>query len=113
MMTLKKGYAGLLDKAYAFRYVVVTAAVSILILTSAIATRVGSEFAPQLSEGDFALQLMRAPSTGIEESLKIQENVEKQLLKAFPEIKAILQEQEQPRLLQMSCLLIFPMVLFY
>ncbi|MBJ8479425.1 CusA/CzcA family heavy metal efflux RND transporter [Acinetobacter pittii] len=89
MMSLKKGYAGLLDKAYAFRYVVVTAAVSILILTSAIATRVGSEFAPQLSEGDFALQLMRAPSTGIEESLKIQENVEKQLLKAFPEIKAI------------------------
>ncbi|HCW5755076.1 TPA: CusA/CzcA family heavy metal efflux RND transporter [Acinetobacter baumannii] len=89
MMTLKKGYAGLLDKAYAFRYVVVTAAVSVLILTSAIATRVGSEFAPQLSEGDFALQLMRAPSTGIEESLKIQENVEKQLLKAFPEIKAI------------------------
>lgn len=89
MMTLKKGYAGLLDKAYTFRYVVVTAAVSILILTSAIATRVGSEFAPQLSEGDFALQLMRAPSTGIEESLKIQENVEKQLLKAFPEIKAI------------------------
>lgn len=89
MMTLKKGYAGLLDKAYAFRYVVVTAAVSILILTSAIATRVGSEFAPQLSEGDFALQLMRAPSTGIEESLKIQENVEKHLLKAFPEIKAI------------------------
>ncbi|WP_436463400.1 efflux RND transporter permease subunit [Acinetobacter seifertii] len=89
MMTLKKGYAGLLDKAYAFRYVVVTAAVSILILTSAIATRVGSEFAPQLSEGDFALQLMRAPSTGIEESLKIQENLEKQLLKAFPEIKAI------------------------
>lgn len=89
MMTLKKGYAGLLDKAYTFRYVVVTAAVSILILTSAIATRVGSEFSPQLSEGDFALQLMRAPSTGIEESLKIQENVEKQLLKAFPEIKAI------------------------
>lgn len=51
MMMLKKGYAGLLDKAYAFRYVVVTAAVSILILTGAIATRVGSEFAPQLSEG--------------------------------------------------------------
>lgn len=89
MIALKKGYASLLDKTYAFRYVVVTAAVSILILTSAIATRVGSEFAPQLSEGDFALQLMRAPSTGIEESLKIQESVEKQLLKAFPEIKAI------------------------
>lgn len=82
MMTLKKGYAGLLDKAYAFRYVV-TAAVSILILTSAIATRVGVELAPQLSGGDFALQLMRAPSTGIE--VMGQERwQEKQLLRSFP-----------------------------
>ena len=61
----------------------------ILIISAAIFTRVGSEFAPQLSEGDFALQLMRAPSTGIEESLKIQEQVEKQLLQDFPEVKAI------------------------
>ncbi|WP_171304378.1 efflux RND transporter permease subunit, partial [Acinetobacter soli] len=60
-----------------------------LLITAAISTRVGSEFAPQLSEGDFALQLMRAPSTGIEESLKIQTQVEQQLLKQFPEIKAI------------------------
>ncbi|WP_336942500.1 CusA/CzcA family heavy metal efflux RND transporter [Acinetobacter modestus] len=89
MAALKSGYKSLLDKAYAFRYVVVAGAVTILILTAAIGSRVGSEFAPQLSEGDFALQLMRAPSTGIEESLKIQESVEKQLLAEFPEIKAI------------------------
>ncbi len=49
----------------------------------------GTEFSPTLSEGDFALQLLRAPSTGIEESLRIQEGLEKQLLKEFPEIKAI------------------------
>ncbi len=34
--------------------------------------RLGSEFAPQLSEGDFAVQQLRSPSTGLEESLRIQ-----------------------------------------
>ena len=89
MSSLKNGYAKLLDQAYAFKYVVVTAAISILLLTAIMSTRVGTEFSPTLSEGDFALQLLRAPSTGIEESLRIQEGLEKQLLKEFPEIKAI------------------------
>lgn len=89
MLALKRAYAALLDWAYAWRRVVLTGVVGILLITAAISTRVGSEFAPQLSEGDFALQLMRAPSTGIEESLKIQAQVEQQLLKQFPEIKAI------------------------
>lgn len=89
MSSLKNGYAKLLDQAYAFKYVVVTAAISILLLTAVMSTRVGTEFSPTLSEGDFALQLLRAPSTGIEESLRIQEGLEKQLLKEFPEIKSI------------------------
>ena len=89
MLALKNKYADMLSWAYQFKYVVATLAVGILIISAAIFTRVGSEFAPQLSEGDFALQLMRAPSTGIEESLKIQEQVEKQLLQDFPEVKAI------------------------
>ena len=89
MLALKNKYADVLNWAYQFKYVVATLAVGILIISAAIFTRVGSEFAPQLSEGDFALQLMRAPSTGIEESLKIQEQVEKQLLQDFPEVKAI------------------------
>lgn len=89
MSSLKNGYAKFLDQAYAFKYVVVTAAISILLLTAVMSTRVGTEFSPTLSEGDFALQLLRAPSTGIEESLRIQEGLEKQLLKEFPEIKAI------------------------
>lgn len=89
MSALKAGYSKLLDTAYTFKYAVVTGAICILFLTAVMSTRVGSEFSPTLSEGDFALQLMRAPSTGIEESLRIQEGVEKQLLKEFPEIKAI------------------------
>ncbi len=61
----------------------------ILVLTGVLATQTGSEFAPQLGEGDFAVQQMRSPSTGLEQSLRMQENTEKLLLKEFPEIKAI------------------------
>lgn len=89
MLSLQQGYAHILDRAYQYRIVVLTAALSLLLLTGILATRVGSEFAPTLSEGDFAVQLMRAPSTGIEQSLKMQEQAEQQLLQKFPEIKAI------------------------
>ena len=89
MLTLQQGYAHILDRAYQYRIVVLTAALSLLLLIGVLATRVGSEFAPTLSEGDFAVQLMRAPSTGIEQSLKMQEQAEQQLLQKFPEIKAI------------------------
>ncbi|MHA3103332.1 efflux RND transporter permease subunit [Acinetobacter sp. ANC 3791] len=89
MLILQQSYANVLDRAYQYRIVVLTAALSLLLLTGVLATRVGSEFAPTLSEGDFAVQLMRAPSTGIEQSLKMQEQAEQQLLQKFPEIKAI------------------------
>lgn len=89
MLWLKQKYEKLLNLAYNFRMLVVTLAVSILFLTGVLATQIGSEFAPTLSEGDFAVQQMRSPSTGLEQSLRMQENTEKLLLKEFPEIKAI------------------------
>lgn len=89
MSWLKEKYRLLLDVAYQFKYAVVVWVVCILTLTAVIFTQLGSEFAPQLQEGDFAVQQMRAPSTGLEQSLRMQEATEKQLLAAFPEIKAI------------------------
>lgn len=89
MHALKTRYEKLLDWAYAYRVFVLTVALCILTLTGILATKIGSEFAPQLSEGDFAVQQMRSPSTGLEQSLRMQENTEKLLLKNFPEIKAI------------------------
>ena len=89
MHALKTRYEKMLDWAYEFRGFVLTVALCILVLTGVLATKIGSEFAPQLSEGDFAVQQMRSPSTGLEQSLRMQENTEKLLLKNFPEIKAI------------------------
>lgn len=89
MQTLKRKYQHILDWAYQFKMVVVALAISILVLTGVLTTQIGSEFAPQLSEGDFALQQMRSPSTGLEQSLRMQENTEKLILKNFSEVKAV------------------------
>ena len=89
MARLKQKYESLLDWAYAYKYFVTTLALCILVLTAVIFTRVGSEFSPQLSEGDFAVQQLRSPSTGLEQSLRMQEKTEQLLLSKFPEIKAI------------------------
>ncbi|WP_180064082.1 efflux RND transporter permease subunit [Acinetobacter sp. YH16042] len=89
MNWLKKQYLQILNKAFHYKAVVMTFALCLLLITGLLSTKIGSEFAPQLSEGDFAVQLMRSPSTGLEESLKMQENAEKLLLKKFPEIQAV------------------------
>lgn len=89
MQALKRKYQHILDWAYQFKMVVVALAISILVLTGVLTTQIGSEFAPQLSEGDFALQQMRSPSTGLEQSLRMQENTEKLILKNFPEVKVV------------------------
>lgn len=89
MSWLKNKYESILNLAYEFKKLVLTLAACILFLTGVLALQIGSEFAPQLSEGDFAVQQMRSPSTGLEQSLRMQENTEKLLLKEFPEVKAI------------------------
>ena len=86
---LKQRYLTLLDWAYQFRLFVVVTVGCILTVTVVLFNQLGSEFAPQLQEGDFAIQQMRSPSTGLEQSLRMQEHTEKLLLKEFPEIQAI------------------------
>ena len=89
MLWLKAKYQQTLDISYQYKAVVLIFALCVLVITGFISTKLGSEFAPQLSEGDFAIQQLRSPSTGLEESLRIQKNTEKLLLKSFPEIKAV------------------------
>ena len=89
MAWLKQRYLAVLDWAYQFKYFVVATVSCVLVFTAVLFSQMGSEFAPQLQEGDFAVQQLRAPSTGLDQSLIMQENTEKLLLKEFPEIKAV------------------------
>jgi cobalt-zinc-cadmium resistance protein CzcA len=62
----------------------VAVAVSLL-----LATRLGSEFAPNLNEGDFAIQALRIPGTSLTQSLEMQMQIERTLKKEFPEIDRV------------------------
>ena len=53
-----------------------------------LATTLGSEFIPQLNEGDMAVQALRIPGTGLEQSVAMQEPLE-QRIKAFPEVEKV------------------------
>lgn len=87
MLWLKAHYLKALDWAYQFKFFVLVCALSLMTLTAVLFTQLGSEFSPQLSEGDFAIQQMRSPSTGLEQSVAMQKTTEKLLLQHFPEIQ--------------------------
>ena len=53
-----------------------------------LATTLGSEFIPQLDEGDIALHAARIPGTGIEQSVEMQMLVEERL-RDFPEVERV------------------------
>lgn len=59
----------------------------LLVLGSAFqASRMGSEFLPQLDEHDIALHALRIPGTGIEQATRMQQVLEKQL-QQIPEVR--------------------------
>ncbi|WP_395139442.1 CusA/CzcA family heavy metal efflux RND transporter [Schlegelella aquatica] len=89
MAAAKRGYAPLLDRAMAARPVVVTAAVVAVVLSGLLATRLGSEFVPSLSEGDFAIQALRMPGTSLTQSVAMQQQLERTLKAKFPEIERV------------------------
>ncbi len=81
----KEFYAPILARALAHPWRVVTAAVSVLVLTALLATRLGSEFIPKLGEGAIAVQPTRMPSIALTASVELQKKVEHALVEAFPD----------------------------
>jgi cobalt-zinc-cadmium resistance protein CzcA len=54
-----------------------------------LVTRLGSEFTPNLNEGDFAIQALRIPGTSLSQSLQMQQQLEQTLIDKIPEIKRV------------------------
>ncbi len=84
----KNLYRPLLEKALALPGLVVASATLLVAFCLWLATSLGSEFVPQLDEGDIALHALRIPGTGLEQSIKLQEILEERL-KAFPEVDKV------------------------
>ncbi|MFB0429690.1 CusA/CzcA family heavy metal efflux RND transporter [Xanthomonas euvesicatoria] len=78
-------YAPLLERALRHgRWVGITAFATVA-LCAVLATRLGSEFIPNLDEGDIALHALRIPGTSLEQAITMQSTLEKRI-KQFPEV---------------------------
>ena len=88
MQLAKKIYTPVLDWTLTNKAVVLTLAVTTLVLSGLLLTRMGSEFVPSLDEGDIALHALRIPGTSLSQAVLMQEELEK-TIKTFPQVERI------------------------
>ncbi|MAY16320.1 CusA/CzcA family heavy metal efflux RND transporter [Methylophaga sp.] len=71
------------------RWLLILFAALLVALSINMASKMGSEFIPQLNEGDIALHALRTIGTSLEQSVKMQEQLE-QRLKTFPQVDKVI-----------------------
>ena len=81
-------YKPTLQFALRFRKTTILASVGIFLVSLWIGSRLGTEFVPQLDEGDIALHAMRVPGTSLTQSVEMQKVLEKEILD-FPEVQTV------------------------
>ncbi len=84
----KSLYRPLLLTALNFRWLIVSSAVALTIASTWVASTLGSEFVPQLDEGDVALHALRIPGTGLEQAVQMQTSLETRI-KTFPQVDKV------------------------
>jgi len=66
---------------------VLTVAAVLVVLCGLLMMRLGSEFIPNLFEGDLAVQTIRAPGISLTQAVEMQGQIERTLIRQFPEIE--------------------------
>ncbi|MEE4948592.1 CusA/CzcA family heavy metal efflux RND transporter [Pseudomonas alliivorans] len=87
MRTARLRYAPVLGWVLGHRWIAFTLAFVVMVLSGFTASRMGSEFIPSLSEGDFALQALRVPGTSLTQSVDMQQRLEKAVIEKMPEVE--------------------------
>ncbi|MBV34227.1 MAG: CusA/CzcA family heavy metal efflux RND transporter [Rickettsiales bacterium] len=82
----KTVYRPILNIALRLKWLFMASAVTLLLFCSWLATTLGTEFIPQLKEGDITVQALRTPGTGLEQSVTMQKQLEEKILE-FPQVK--------------------------
>ncbi len=70
------------------RWMVVIAATLLVAIFGYQATKLGSEFAPNLDEGDIAMHALRIPGTSLSQAIALQETLEDKI-KQMPEVERV------------------------
>lgn len=82
----KQFYRPVLESVLTFRRAVLGGAVAFIVAIGFLATKMGTEFIPNLDEGDVAVQALRIPGTSLTQSLEMQFQLERTVLEV-PEVK--------------------------
>ncbi len=85
----KRVYELTLHRALKLRWLVVGSALALFVGSLWLFTRLGAEFVPKLDEGSITAMLYKPVGMSMEESLRTDIEVEKMLLKDFPEITRV------------------------
>ena len=88
MRWLSDRYARLLDGTMQRGRLIVGLALLLIGIASFGATRLGSEFIPNLDEGDIAMHALRIPGTSLGQAVAMQEALEARIRK-FPEVERV------------------------
>ncbi len=89
MRLARRGYEPVLGWVMGHRALVFGCALVLVLMSGLLAARMGSEFVPSLSEGDFALQALRVPGTSLTQSVDMQARLEKALVEQMPELERV------------------------
>jgi len=81
-------YEPVLSFSLKFRKSIVASAIVLIILSGFLASRLGSEFVPNLDEGDIAMHALRIPGTSLSEAIHLQKSLESEI-KKLPEVERV------------------------
>jgi cobalt-zinc-cadmium resistance protein CzcA len=88
MRAARRVYEPLLLQALRWRIAVIATAAGLVIFCGLLASRMGSEFIPNLDEGDIAMHALRIPGTSLSQAIAMQKQLEAAVMQQ-PEVERI------------------------
>ncbi|WP_298124848.1 CusA/CzcA family heavy metal efflux RND transporter [Brevundimonas sp.] len=88
MRGARRFYQPALEMALRLRVAFVAVAVALVAIAALGASRMGSEFIPNLDEGDIALHALRIPGTSLSQAVQMQTALERRIAE-FPEVERV------------------------
>lgn len=88
MKTSESLYKPVLSFVLKARWFVVISAFSLVIFAGVMGSKLGSEFVPNLDEGDIAMHALRIPGTSLSQSIEMQKVLEAKI-KEMPEVELV------------------------
>jgi heavy metal efflux system protein len=87
MRLARRYYLPLYEWVMQAKALVLTTSAVLVVLCGLLMMRLGSEFIPNLNEGDLAVQTIRAPGISLTQAVEMQGQIERTLINKFPEIE--------------------------